>query len=213
VIADIPDITAKRAALSPGAVALEEPETGRTLTYAELDRRAAGAACLMAQQGVAEGDRVAILCRNRIEFFETLFGCAKLGAILVPLNWRMPAAELSLLLADCEPKLLLFGKEEAELADRLGGSMQMLSLEACARAAGKAAARAFAQPGPASRSGTCSTRPEPRASPRASSTITGWRWPITSTSGRRSTSHRPTPPPASCRSSTRPGSTSTPSRR
>jgi fatty-acyl-CoA synthase len=137
VIADIPDITAKRAALSPGAVALEEPETGRTLTYAELDRRAAGAACLMAQQGVAEGDRVAILCRNRIEFFETLFGCAKLGAILVPLNWRMPAAELSLLLADCEPKLLLFGKEEAELADRLGGSMQMLSLEACARAAGK----------------------------------------------------------------------------
>ncbi len=115
----IPDLIAKRAELSPEAVAMEEPATGRTVTYAELDRRSARAASLMAGRGVGEGDRVAILCRNRIAFFEILFGCAKLGAILVPLNWRMPAPELDQLVADAEPSLLFYGAEDAAVADSL----------------------------------------------------------------------------------------------
>src|SRR5262249_39768155 len=66
--------------------------------------------------GVEHGDRVAILCRNRIEFFEILFACAKIGAILAPLNWRMPGTELEGLIDDCRPKLLLYGVEDAETA-------------------------------------------------------------------------------------------------
>jgi fatty-acyl-CoA synthase len=112
MIADPPDLLAKRASLSPDSAALEEASSGRILTYAELDRRAAQAAALLAARGVVEGDRVAILCRNRIAFFELLFGCAKLGAILVPLNWRMPAAELDRLLAAAAPVLLFFGAED-----------------------------------------------------------------------------------------------------
>ena len=95
MIAEIPDLIAKRAELGPERTALEDSATGRTVTYAELDARAAQAASLMVSCGIAEGDRVAILCRNRIEFFELLFGCAKLGAILVPLNWRMPQETIS----------------------------------------------------------------------------------------------------------------------
>jgi fatty-acyl-CoA synthase len=116
----IPDLIAKRAELSPEAVAMEEPATGRTVFYAELDRRSARAASLMADRGVGEGDRVAILCRNRIAFFEILFGCAKLGAILVPLNWRMPAPELDQLVADAEPSLLFYGAEDQDVAAALG---------------------------------------------------------------------------------------------
>ena len=112
MIADLPDLIAKRAELTPDKVALEEVATGRSVTYAELDRRAARAAALMAGRGVGEGDRVAILCRNRIEFFELLFGCAKLGAVLVPLNWRMPPAELDSLIADAEPVLLFHGASD-----------------------------------------------------------------------------------------------------
>ena len=82
---------------------------GGRSTYAELDARAGRAAALMAARGVGKGDRVAILTRNRIEFFEILFGCAKLGAILVPLNWRMPPAELDGLIADAGPVLLFHG--------------------------------------------------------------------------------------------------------
>ena len=98
------DITAKRAELAGGDIAMEEVATGRTVTYSSLDERAARAAGLLTALGVGEGDRVAILCRNRVEFFELLFACAKTGAILVPLNWRMPAAEIRPLLGDCTPR-------------------------------------------------------------------------------------------------------------
>jgi len=119
MIADLPDLIAKRAALTPHGVALEDAATGRALTYAELDARAGRAAALMADRGVGGGDRVALLSRNRIEFFETLFGCAKLGAVLVPLNWRMPPAELDGLIADAEPVLLFHGAGEADAARAL----------------------------------------------------------------------------------------------
>jgi fatty-acyl-CoA synthase len=129
MIADVPDITARRALLSPDRVALEELATGRSLTYAGLDRRAARCAALLRGRGVGEGDRVAILCRNRIAFFEALFACAKLGAILVPLNWRMPPAELDGLIADSEPKLLLHGAEDAAAAARLEAGPPRLGLD------------------------------------------------------------------------------------
>jgi fatty-acyl-CoA synthase len=116
MIGDLPDLIAKRAALSPDAVALEDAASGRSLTYEALDARAGRAAALMAAKGVGGGDRVAALTRNRIEFFELLFGCAKLGAVLVPLNWRMPPAELDGLIADAEPALLFHGAVEAAAA-------------------------------------------------------------------------------------------------
>ncbi|MFM2043015.1 MAG: hypothetical protein RLY86_1591 [Pseudomonadota bacterium] len=106
------DITARRALLAPAAPAMAEPATGRSVTYRELEDRSARAARVLADLGVGEGDRVAVLCRNRIAFFELLFACAKLGAILVPLNWRMPAAELRPLLEDCTPTLLVAGAED-----------------------------------------------------------------------------------------------------
>jgi len=127
---DLPDLIASRAALSPEAVALEEAATGRTLTYAALDARASQAAAMLAARGIAAGDRVAILCRQRIAFFEVLFGCAKLGAILVPLNWRMPAAELDGLIADAEPKLLLHDGEDAALAAMLTAPPASIDLDA-----------------------------------------------------------------------------------
>jgi fatty-acyl-CoA synthase len=128
--ATIPDLVAKRAELSPARVALEDAATGRTITYAELEDRSARAAALLAGRGIGEGDRVALLCRNRIEFFELLFGCAKLGAILVPLNWRMPPAELDALLADCAPALLICGAEDRATADGLAASVPVLSFAA-----------------------------------------------------------------------------------
>ena len=116
MISAIPDLVGKRAELSPTRIAIECDGGERTLTYAELDDRACRAAALMSERGIGEGDRVAILCRNRPAFFEILFGCAKLGAILVPLNWRMPASELDQLIDDCTPSLLFYGSEEAAAA-------------------------------------------------------------------------------------------------
>jgi fatty-acyl-CoA synthase len=129
MIGDLPDLIAKRAALTPARVALEDSASGRCLTYAELDDRAGRAAAFMAERGVGAGDRVALLSRNRIEFFELLFGCAKLGAILVPLNWRMPPAELDGLIADSQPALLVHGALEAAAARGLASAPPALDLD------------------------------------------------------------------------------------
>ena len=125
----IPDLLAKRAALAPGAIALEDVLTGRKLSYAELDARASRGAALLEARRIGEGDRVAILCRNRIEFFELLFACAKAGAVLVPLNWRMPPAELDRLVADAEPVLLFYGAEDAAAVARLTPGLPAIALD------------------------------------------------------------------------------------
>ena len=129
MIADLPDLIARRAELTPDAAALEEVTTGRTLTYAGLDVRAGRAASLIETRGIGRGDRVAILCRNRIAFFESLFACARLGAVLVPLNWRMPPAELDPLIADAAPRLLLHGGEDSATVRRLAAPPPALDLD------------------------------------------------------------------------------------
>lgn len=118
----IPDISARLAALRPRSIALRDLVLGTSLSYSAIEERAGRAAGLLAALGIAAGDRIAIICRNRIEFFELLFACGKLGAILVPLNWRMPPAELLPLFDDSGPALLLFGKEEASTIDKLAPS-------------------------------------------------------------------------------------------
>ena len=102
MIGDMPDLLASRAALSGDAVALEELATGRTLTYAELDARAgAGRRRCWRRAASARATGSRSSAGNASPFSRLLFGCAKLGAILVPLNWRMPPAELDGLIADC----------------------------------------------------------------------------------------------------------------
>jgi fatty-acyl-CoA synthase len=110
----IPDFSSRRAALSPVATAMRDVVSGKALSYGELDENAGRAAGMLVARGVSGGDRVAILCRNRIDFFELLLACGKIGAILVPLNWRMPTAELQLLIADARPTVLFFGNPDAE---------------------------------------------------------------------------------------------------
>ena len=142
----IPDITAQRALLKPDAVAFRDLSRGTSLTYAELEDNACSLAGLLRARGVVEGDRVAVLCRNRVEFFELLFAAGKLGAVLVPLNWRMPAGELAPLVADATPKLLFYGEEDAAVADELGATGAELVGFDDDSAAGYAARRDAAEP-------------------------------------------------------------------
>ena len=123
------DITARRAAIDPDAIAFHIVHTDEQIDYRTLERRTARAAGLLEARGVTAGDRVAILCRNRVEFFELLFACAKLGAILVPLNWRMPASELVQLIEDCAPVLFIAGAEDCETARAVSAPRQLPLIE------------------------------------------------------------------------------------
>jgi fatty-acyl-CoA synthase len=115
------DLLARRADLSPGRTAVHDLGQQLRLSYRQLDQRTAAVAGLLLARGVRPGQRVALLCRNRVEFFELLFACARIEAVLVPLNWRMPASELALLMDDCGACLLLYGAEDEAVARQLGG--------------------------------------------------------------------------------------------
>ena len=80
-------------------------------TYAELDRRVTLLTDALRRLGVRPGDRVAMLLRNRVEFVETLYACARLGAIAVPVNFRLVAAEVAYLLEDSGAAVLIVENE------------------------------------------------------------------------------------------------------
>ena len=103
-----------------GALALVDLDSGRRWTWAEFDRAVNRVAhWLIDALGPASGARVATIARNRAELLILQFACVRAGAIFVPLNWRLAAAEIAVLLADAEPALLL---TDAEFAQPFAGA-------------------------------------------------------------------------------------------
>jgi fatty-acyl-CoA synthase len=107
------------AAWRPGKVALHCE--GRDTTYAALSERSARTAGALAAFGVGRGDRVAHLGYNSAELLELLFACSRLGAILVPLNWRLTAGELGTVLESAEPSVLVVESEFDATTNALAG--------------------------------------------------------------------------------------------
>jgi long-chain acyl-CoA synthetase len=86
-VATIADLVRVHAAKRPDAIALVVGE--RIISFAELDARSSQAAQAFRAAGVGTGDRVAFVEKNGVEFFEVVCGLAKLGAVGVPVNWRL----------------------------------------------------------------------------------------------------------------------------
>ncbi|RJL34104.1 long-chain-fatty-acid--CoA ligase [Bailinhaonella thermotolerans] len=89
---------------------------GRTLTYADLDRRSGRVARALLARGLGPGSRVAYLGRNAPEFFELLYGAARIGAVTVPLNWRLTPGEIAAITADAGAALTVVDPEFAGAA-------------------------------------------------------------------------------------------------
>jgi len=94
---------------------------GRRLTYRQLNRRVNQLARFLQGMGLKRGDRCAILAYNCLEFVEVIFATAKLGLILVPLNWRLAPAELSFIISDSGAETLFFDPEFAAAVESLKG--------------------------------------------------------------------------------------------
>ncbi len=78
------------------------------ITYAQLHARSEAVAAWLQAVGIEKGDRVALLLDNRPEFLEMYLACARLGAIFVPLNFRLATPEIDYLLGHCRPRLFVF---------------------------------------------------------------------------------------------------------
>jgi fatty-acyl-CoA synthase len=127
------DLLAKRANLTPDREALYDSTTGVRYTYAELNLRANRSANLLQEKyGVKKGDRVSILAQNNIAYVDLLFGIGKIGAIFAPLNWRLTARELTYIVNDCQPKILIVGPELFSVYNEMKDAIQVehvISLE------------------------------------------------------------------------------------
>jgi fatty-acyl-CoA synthase len=95
----------RHALMQPAATALRF--RGSTITWADLHRRVDGLAAALHRRGVVRGDRVMILMLNRPEFMEACLAANQLGAIAVPVNFRLTPPELAYLLENCGAAVLL----------------------------------------------------------------------------------------------------------
>jgi fatty-acyl-CoA synthase len=107
----------KRELLSGNREAIVEGP--RRLTYCELNRRVNRLAKWLLKAGLKQSDRCAYLAYNGIEVVELIFAAAKVGLILVPLNWRLAARELSFILSDSGTETLFFDAEFTKTVEAL----------------------------------------------------------------------------------------------
>ena len=106
--------------VDPSRLAAVDLGTRRWLTYGQLDDRATRlATALRDEHGVRAFDRVAFLAHNSTDHFEAMFACWKLGAMFVPLNWRLAPGETAQVLRHCAPQVLFC---DAGLEPQLDGS-------------------------------------------------------------------------------------------
>jgi fatty-acyl-CoA synthase len=101
------DYLALQAALQPNRLAASDLTSGQAWTYRQFNEAVWRTASALRARGVGPGGRVALLAKNRVFSPILHLACARLGAIFVPLNWRLAKSELLPLLEDCEPALVL----------------------------------------------------------------------------------------------------------
>jgi len=93
--------------------------------YAGLEAAVAAMAGWLDETGIAPGERIAVYARNHPDSFITLLAASRIGAIMMPLNWRLSEAELSWQMQDAGPSLLLYGE------DFTGTAMQIAAQAGC----------------------------------------------------------------------------------
>lgn len=110
------DWMSKWAIYSPNKVAVKEYETGRKLTYAELNNAGGNLATYLTQRlNLAKGSRIAVLAEHCLEYI-TLFSAAqKSGIVIVPLNYRLSSVELEYIINNSEPAVLFYEEKFSHL--------------------------------------------------------------------------------------------------
>lgn len=119
---NLADLIDRNAASTPDKAAIRFG--GTELTYAALAQRIGEAAqALKSKLGVSHGDRVAILAANHPDYLVLLYACARIGAMLVPINWRLAVPEQLFILRDAGAKVLVVEQAFAPIVEPLAAAM------------------------------------------------------------------------------------------
>lgn len=114
------DWAGRRAALTPHRTAVYDSFTGLSHSFLAMNERACRVGAFLADRlGLAKGDIITLICRNRLEAIDLYLACGKLGVILAPLSQRLKKPELDDLMARLTPQVLVYENQFADLVGSL----------------------------------------------------------------------------------------------
>jgi len=120
------DMINRWAKASPDKEALFDTIENRRYSYGQLAQEINKMAhFLQTDLGIAKGDRVACLALNRAEYIILFFGLGRLGAVMVPLNFRLAKNEFIYFLEDATPKAIFFDQEHQDIINQLKADIQL----------------------------------------------------------------------------------------
>jgi acyl-CoA synthetase (AMP-forming)/AMP-acid ligase II len=127
-------------------------QEGRVTTYAQADVLTRQLIALMQARGIEQGDRVAWLGKNRDTYFLLYIAAARMGAVMVPIGWRLAPREIAYILSDTEAKLLFAEGDFIDTAHSVAGEVpanpEVIEAEAARTAAGGFEPADYTPPGP-----------------------------------------------------------------
>ena len=156
-------LLSKRALINPDREAFVDSKSGLRLTFEQLNSRCNSLANALVKLGIEPGDRVALALMNSVEFLEAYFAVAKIGGIVVPLNWRLVSDELEFILKDSGSETLIFGEEFVDVVADLHGRGDKTDVKNWLQVSADANASNFAQDYDEFRDQESNTEPEIRA--------------------------------------------------
>ena len=124
-IGKVADWVSTSAAAFGGKLATVDLASGRQRTYAEWHERVAKVAGMLRTKGIEKGDRVAVLAMNSTDVLDIIFACWRIGAIHLPLNFRLTADELTFIVGDAGPKIAILDDEFAETGNAVRESTEI----------------------------------------------------------------------------------------
>jgi long-chain acyl-CoA synthetase len=117
------DLINRNAVAFAGRTCWREVDDGRRLTFGEYKQKVDLLAGGLSQAGIERGDRIGVLGKNSLEFFLVYGAAARLGAIVLPVNWRLSADEVCYNLNDCLPKIAFVDAEFQPLLEAKRGDL------------------------------------------------------------------------------------------
>ncbi len=115
---DTLDWTAKWADYTPEKIAITSYDTNKSYTYSDLNNYANRLTNTFAELQLEEGDRIAVLAEHSLEYIVLFVACQRMGIVIVPLNYRFSLKELSNLILDCTPSLLIYSETHQDKVEQ-----------------------------------------------------------------------------------------------
>ena len=116
--------------VKPDQLAVYDLSAARSFTWQQLNDRVDALAHRLIREGIAHGDRIAYLGLNSSDVIEMFFATTRIGAIYVPLNFRLTALELTYILGDCEPSAVFYDQAFKAVIDDIDAvAMPHLTIE------------------------------------------------------------------------------------